>query len=216
MTDEERVRVLWESSLPPRNAIEELGHLRAAQQAERALLLRLTRGELEGIAKSAWVGSTRHEYYRVPTNWWRNVGLSGDFWDSGDTEFGVPSDKVRHQNMVVSLFGVRFPPEQVHELLSGTPTSRLTLREIAESVISTQNEPKPKQHPRGRTPNAWWADAWLEIACQLFTGDLQPDKQADIENALLQWASDNGHEMSERTARTAAQKLWNAEGKKGQ
>jgi hypothetical protein len=62
----------------------------------------------------------------------------------------------------------------------------------------------------GRPPAAWWDDLWVEITRQIYVGDLQPTKQADIEKAMMDWAAANGHGGSTGTMRPRARKLWAA------
>lgn len=60
----------------------------------------------------------------------------------------------------------------------------------------------------GRPPKAFWEDLWAEIARQLYEGDLKPDKQVDIENAMNIWLDENGHLAGETQVRERARKLF--------
>ena len=66
------------------------------------------------------------------------------------------------------------------------------------------------QEKRGRPPAKWWDEMWVAIAIQLYTGDLQPKKQADIEKAMLDWVASRGESAAPDTIRVRARKLWNA------
>ncbi|WP_196232981.1 hypothetical protein [Sphingomonas segetis] len=46
------------------------------------------------------------------------------------------------------------------------------------------------------------------MARQLYGGDLQPKRQADIEKAMHDWLSANGHTAGETQVRERARKLW--------
>ena len=65
------------------------------------------------------------------------------------------------------------------------------------------------KHPGGAPPKDFWPDLWIAIAAQLYNGELQPTRQADIEEAMPAWGSNHGKKLSEATARRHAPKLWN-------
>ena len=62
----------------------------------------------------------------------------------------------------------------------------------------------------GRPAAAWWDDLWVEMARQLYDGDLKPKRQADIETAMKDWAAAHGHNPADSTIRPRARKLWTA------
>ncbi len=62
----------------------------------------------------------------------------------------------------------------------------------------------------GRPKADWSEDLWIEICRQLYVGDLQPKKQADIESAMSQWLSARDEHPSVSTIRSRARKLWQA------
>jgi hypothetical protein len=43
---------------------------------------------------------------------------------------------------------------------------------------------------------------------QLYGGFLYPKKQSDVENAMLTWLAEQGHDVTETTVRPAATKLF--------
>ena len=55
----------------------------------------------------------------------------------------------------------------------------------------------------------------MEMCRQMYDGDLRPDRQADIEKAMLNWLAGLGHEVSESSVRVAARKLHKALTEKG-
>ena len=65
-----------------------------------------------------------------------------------------------------------------------------------------------KPRPAGRPPAAFWDDLSNNIWGRIFRGEFQPQRQADIERAMLDWAIPKGHELSVTTARERARKLW--------
>lgn len=63
--------------------------------------------------------------------------------------------------------------------------------------------------PKGGRPIAQhWDDMWAATAVALFTGDLKPKSQADIEAAMLTWLETNGFSAANSTVRGRARRLW--------
>ena len=79
------------------------------------------------------------------------------------------------------------------------------VRPAAASRRLARAHPEPKG---GRPAAAWWDDLWIEIARQLYVGDLHPKKQADIESAMVAWVSRFGRDVAVSTIRIRARKLW--------
>jgi hypothetical protein len=73
----------------------------------------------------------------------------------------------------------------------------------------------PARNKGGRPRHEFWEELWVEIARQLYIGDLKPKTQADIEAAMHQWISDQGHEAGGTTVRDRARMLWRAIEKDG-
>jgi hypothetical protein len=86
-------------------------------------------------------------------------------------------------------------------MLSFTPlrsASREALLPIIPRPLLEQPEQfaPPAQQPipnkGGAPPKPWWDDLWSEMFRQIYTGDLVPKRQADIERAMLDWAASRG------------------------
>ena len=60
----------------------------------------------------------------------------------------------------------------------------------------------------GRPLAEHWDAMWAEIAHALYTGDLMPKSQADVENAMLCWLESNGLGAATSTVRGRARRLW--------
>lgn len=60
----------------------------------------------------------------------------------------------------------------------------------------------------GKPLAAHWDDMWSSIAVQLYVGDLQPQTQADIENAIKDWFSRNDLDIGDTAVRQRARQLW--------
>jgi len=86
--------------------------------------------------------------------------------------------------------------------------------EIAEFQLSPQpreqTSPAPTEQisKTGRRPAPFWDDMWASIARDLYEGDLKPQSQADVEQAMLRWIEDNGNSAAVSTVRARARRLW--------
>jgi hypothetical protein len=74
---------------------------------------------------------------------------------------------------------------------------------------------EPARNKGGRPKHEFWEELWVEIARQLYIGDLKPKTQADIEAAMHQWITDQGHGAGGTTVRDRARMLWRALEKDG-
>jgi hypothetical protein len=68
----------------------------------------------------------------------------------------------------------------------------------------------------GRLPAEWWDDLWIEMCRSLYLGDLQPQKQADIEKAMSEWIASKGQSAAISTVRSRARKLWQVISRQGE
>lgn len=67
----------------------------------------------------------------------------------------------------------------------------------------------PFQKNEGGKPLArHWDEMWAEIAVRLWTGDLQPQTQADVKRAMLEWLNANNIDAGESTVVPRARQLW--------
>jgi len=76
--------------------------------------------------------------------------------------------------------------------------------DVAEETPSV-DPAKPKG---GRPLAAHWDAMWAAIAVALYTTDLEPETQADIERAMKDWLASNGIDAGDASVRTRAQQLW--------
>lgn len=93
----------------------------------------------------------------------------------------------------ITLKAVHFYRPSIDAIKVGVPVAQIT-----------ENKPRPA----GRPPAAFWDDLWNEIWGRVYEGDFNPKRQSEIEAAMLQWASDNGHKLSVSVARERARKMW--------
>ena len=119
-------------------------------------------------------------------------------WIAGDFETWI-DEKVPGGTQLyhVRAFGVSFSRDGVEAL-------------IAPALASRDVPAKTGISSGGRPAAAWWDDLWVEIAREIYVGDLKPTKQADIESAMMAWASARGFDAAHSTIRSRARKLWTA------
>jgi hypothetical protein len=87
---------------------------------------------------------------------------------------------------------------------------QLDLREFdftAPAPIKVPN-PMPRKNPGGKPLAEHWDEMWASIAVALYTGDLQPKSQAEIERAMMEWLGDHDLEVGETAVRGRARQLW--------
>jgi hypothetical protein len=129
--------------------------------------------------------------------WWAegNTALNQN-WPTGDFDTWI-GDEVH-----VRAFGVYFLRADIEKMI---PASR------PQPPAEPDGTPAAPSPAAGGRPRAdWWDDLWIEICRQLYEGDLQPKKQADIEDTMLSWLSKRNEHPSVSTIRPRARKLWQA------
>jgi hypothetical protein len=136
---------------------------------------------------------------KIPRDFWRDRGPSrlAQNWPAGDFERSIGTFGVE------KAFGVSFSREGIESLVRPALTIRNSRARFPQTTTG------------GRPPAAWWDDLWVEIARQLYDGDLKPKTQADIETAMKDWAATYGESPADSTIRPRARKLWTALNKNG-
>jgi hypothetical protein len=85
-------------------------------------------------------------------------------------------------------------------------------RQIAD--LAQQDDPVSKSNAPlavgGRPAAEWWDDLWVEMCRQIYTGELVPKRQADLEKAMQSWCAAKGYSDAVSTVRPRARKLWQA------
>lgn len=77
----------------------------------------------------------------------------------------------------------------------------------AEALASVGVVPH-KKNKGGKPLARHWDEMWAEIAVRLWNGDLQPQSQADVTRAMLEWLSANNIDAGESTVVPRARQLW--------
>lgn len=142
------------------------------------------------------------------TNWTdeaREWDIPGWFWQgftnhgssSQDWERGVFAGKGRGPSGVcyMTLTGVYFARAPL-EAMRPAPFGG-----IAVATLPTLSK-------AGRPPADFWDDLWCAVWGQIYRAELLPKRQADVERAMLTWASDQEFDLSPSAAKPRARKLF--------
>jgi hypothetical protein len=139
----------------------------------------------------------------------------------------------RKHNWITGDFDVRLRRGKIHCQAYGVEFLRadiLAMLGIAEDTAARQEQPlaiAPEAAPEiaekptapakstGRRSNERWEDLLIEIAAELYVGNLKPSKQAEIEGAILDWAAKMDFPTSESSIRIRARKIWKLIEEKG-
>lgn len=176
-----------ELDAPPTKAGELLlDQCRLGFVAARAVLRR----QAEDDNPDRW--STEEREWDIPLWFWES--FTGRDNSSQDWERGVFAGKGRAPTGLCLL------------TLSGVYFSRASLDAMLPPSI--QSETAAITSPVGRPLAAFWDDLWCAVWGKIFRAELIPARQAEVERAMLDWANDNGYDLSETAAKARARKLF--------
>lgn len=208
--------------LTPREALTVLEKAFSAAIATEALLDRARGGIIKAAAQHLALETGGKAAGLVPTvliakDFWTyfpdTAAERARFWATGDVRFYLGVQDRLHgygygDEKAVNCFGIRFEPTGVRGLLPTTPSPGSVL----SVPPATPSPPTEATNKGGRPPLPFWEDLWIEMCRQIYAGQLWTDvrTQASIQRAMLAWATAQGHEMGDSTARNAARKLYGA------
>lgn len=175
--------------------------------AAAAIIARLRVGLVRSAA-ATWRQGTRagSEPATIPAvNWSKSVDLYSrhGFWSSSDHEINLGD---QYRPLIVTYYGIRFEPKGINSLLT-TP-----IPEPEAPLVGAPSLPIPPApvSNRGRPRADFWDDLLVAMFRRIHFGDLKPKRQADIEKAMLDWASENSVSVNESSVRPRAAKIWKA------
>ena len=159
--------------------------------AGRAVLAQRFDGAREGAP------SWEAREWDIPSSFWqqfRQTAVEKHDWELGQFA-GIGPGPERVCRMRLS--GVHFLAESLEVLL---PAS------ARPSTLETT--PKNQGKGGGQPPRAFWDEMLCDIWALIHQGDFKPERQADVERAMLTWAERKGETLSEATARPKARLLY--------
>lgn len=134
--------------------------------------------------------------HAIPADFWGGDPLTQN-WVQGDFSTWMRSEGCETH---FEAYGVTFE-------LSGI---QVMAPQSSGEVVSSQFVKISEPSNVGRPAKANWEQVMIEMARQLFIGDLQPKVQADIETAIAGYLSGRRTFLSESTIREHARPLWQA------
>lgn len=141
-----------------------------------------------GVSES-WHHEERE--WDVPDWFWEKFTQTGS--SSQDWARGVFRGKGRAPtgHCLIKLTDVHFSKEALLALASGE----------AKEAASTTNR-------GGRPRKEYWDDLWCAVWGQVYHGELTPQRQADIERAMMEWIASRDEEVAESTIKPLARKMF--------
>lgn len=137
----------------------------------------------------------------VPDEFWGGQAMVPD-WESGVFTAKVQKNGYEEEWKAI---GVTFKRSQIEAM---APSSVLTSDSQQSASTGVASPASVTKNLGGRPPYDWEA-VMIEMARQLYVGDLYPKTQADIERAIAAYKPDEDSK-SESTIREHARRLWKA------
>jgi hypothetical protein len=209
-TEEEFAR--W---LQPRHALELVTKdVGAAETALSKLIYRLRAGMIRAYAGTA-ISRYKHEekartqIFCIPATWWTDA-YGKSLWRSGDATFTSYDHSYPEE---ITYLDIRFDPEGLAPLLPKPKVASVPVPNAASNTVPTTALAAPLpplRHAGGAPRKAFWDDLLIAMFVKIWNNELKPQTQADIERAMLDWASTNGFPLGETIVKEPAKKLFRA------
>lgn len=174
------------------------------ESCQRSIAERLSKGLLQAAARTTVFrnGETKDFYLILGRDWGSWVyGIDVDFWTMGDTTIPM-ADSTGYGTATRghSYFGVKIDPVGLAQI-NGYGAD-------AKAVPPTTVQTAPTATG---LPSKWyWEPLLIEIARQLYAGELQPKSQADIQRAMHDWLTKQGETGGDTQVKNRARMLWAA------
>ena len=212
----EEIEELYQSWLPPQKAIQLVkDSTSGGGSVERVFTEHLRGGVVRAAAnrmsKHGEFGSSQERgAFEIPFEWWQGLQAE-DFWTSGIAIFEVRDFEVLSLGRAqIRCFGLRFDPEGVQELIDSLPKKTPQPHQVHSSTSALLHREIASSNKGGRPRKDFWEALWAHIAAQIWLGDLKVDMQADVQRAMLNWASMHDKDLEEASAKIRARWLMEA------
>jgi hypothetical protein len=146
--------------------------------------------------------------------------IHGDRWAWEEREWDVETwfwerftdSHASSQGWEIGLFTGRGngPNGLAHVELTGLHFHSASLELLFPAKHATPNAATVPKNVGGRLPAAFADDLMCQIWALLFQGDFKPTRSADIQRAMQDWASENGHLLGDTVAKEKARKVFAA------
>lgn len=185
--------------------------LRPARRAERQLIEVARLGFVAAKAVEARAATHgfdnwhwREREWSVPTWFWEHY--TG--YDTSTCSFELDTIRGYGKGPISSymqLHGIHFLLSDLERHFSLQTASQ------AKVIALTAFEQAPRATSKGgRPPLAFNDEMICAIWALIYQGDLKPTRQSEVERAILDWASTNGQDLGETTARAKARVIFGA------
>jgi hypothetical protein len=158
------------------------------------------------------VAEPRFEPLRITLADWARCAHLPSTFDRGEVTLAYP----RHgsSDTYVTCFDIRLDPVAVEREFPDRKRTPIAASppQYAGSVGAhlPDGEQAEPRNLGGAPKKEFWDEMWVAIFGQLWSNKLVPEKQSDIETAMLDWAEKRGHKLGETTVKKPAQKLFRA------
>lgn len=121
----------------------------------------------------------------------------------------MSSAKSAGQSLISEMQARIFKQLEIHRFTFTKPTKGDLAARVGTAVASLSETSSSSQQNRGGKPLAkHWDALWAHIAVQLWSGDLQPETQTDLKNAMFAWFNEAGIEIGDTAVTQRARQLW--------
>lgn len=197
----------YETWLTPSQALDLIGPTVSVPIKQADIARRLSDGLIRSAANTLAIGGTQHHFVALSGGVWESWACLVDhaFWGLG-TRSGSTTGR---SATTFNAYGVRFEPRGIERMVPDPlrahkepPQQARPVAPLAASLMGSA--------PRGRPQKSFWDDAILAVAQTIHIGDFKPERQADVQRALADWLSANGHEAGDTAIKERARKLFNS------
>lgn len=140
-------------------------------------------------------GKAKEHNCHIPEVFWGGRAMIPD-WASGDFTAQVQQNGSENEWRAL---GVSFERAGIEAMVPSKASAHVSLHPEVAEVRSNRG---------GRSPDAVWEEVMVELARQLFAGDLIPKRLADVEKAIADFLVVKEVSMSESTIREHARPFW--------
>lgn len=180
--------------------------LRNSSAVSSSLILEALSGGVlaSAAARASFQSPDKHDaiqdLFCIPAWMWRHRVMD-DLLGLGFAQFSFP-ESPGDPHTILRCFNVRICPVGLQEAFPHLVHS------IAATAPTTHAERSSKVPAAGRLRKEFWDDLIIAVCKRIWDGDLQPTCQADVERAMLDWASEHGHSLGTTSVKAPAKKVF--------